>query len=437
MGKTVERVVFDATPQFKRKRTAAYARASVGTDAMKHSLAAQVSYYSKLIQKNPEWEYCGVYADEALTGTKDDRRNFQRLLADCRAGRIDVVITKSISRFARNTVTLLETVRELKDLGIDIYFEEQNIRTLSSEGELLLTLLASFAQAESLSVSENIKWRIRKDFENGELMGLRFMLGYNIKKGEITVNEEEAEIIREIFARAVRGDSLESISRWLKENNVVGVRGGTITATRARDILESKKYTGNALLQKTSTNNHLEKKRVPNRGELPMYYAEGTHEDIDDMETFEKAQARLKEIRESFSGRNAPKRTAFTGVIRCAKCGDTFARAYNHKAVWQCHTYRHKGRDVCDGKQVPEEILKRRCCEALGTEEFDEDVFQARVTSIQADNDSESNILTFILSDGRTTVKRWQNPSRSESWTPEMKAKAREAGKRKGGRKNA
>ena len=268
-------------------------------------------------------------------------------------------------------------------------------------------------------------------------MGLRFMLGYNIKKGEITVNEEEAEIIREIFARAFRGDSLESISRWLKDNNVAGVRGGTITATRVRDIPESEKYTGNALLQKTHTNNHLEKKRVPNRGELPMYYAEGTHEDIDDMETFEKAQARLKEIRESFSGRNAPKRTAFTGVIRCAKCGDTFARAYNHKAVWQCHTYRHKGRDVCDGKQVPEEILKRLCCEALGTEEFDEDVFQARVTSIQADNDSESNILTFILSDGRTTVKRWQNPSRSESWTPEMKAKEREAGKRKEGRKNA
>ena len=177
MGKNVERVVFDAVPTLKRKRTAAYARVSTGKDAMLHSLAAQVSYYSKLIQQNPEWMYCGVYADEALTGTKDDRKNFQRLLADCRAGVIDVVITKSISRFARNTVTLLETVRELRDLGIDVIFEEQRIHTLSSEGELLLTLLASFAQAESLSASENQKWRIRKGFEDGELMGLRHMLG--------------------------------------------------------------------------------------------------------------------------------------------------------------------------------------------------------------------------------------------------------------------
>lgn len=437
MGKTVERVVFDAVPQFSRKKVAAYARVSTGKDAMLHSLAAQVSYYSKMMQQNPDWEYCGVYADEALTGTKDDRRNFQRLLTECRAGRIDLIITKSISRFARNTVTLLETVRELKGIGVDVFFEEQNIHTLSSEGELLLTLLASFAQAESLSASENQKWRYRKGFENGELMGLRFMLGYNIKKGEITVNEDQAEIIREIFARAVRGDSLESISRWLKENNVAGAMGGTITATRVRNILENEKYTGNALLQKTYTNNHLEKKRMPNHGELPMYYAEGTHDAIIDMETFEKAQARLKEIRESCSGRKAPKRSAFTSLIRCAKCGATFVRAYNHKAVWQCSTYRHEGRDVCDGKQIPEEILKRICCEVLGTEVFDEDAFRALVTSIQADNDSESNILTFILSDGKTTVKRWQNPSRRDSWTPEMKAKAREAGKRKGGRKDA
>ena len=437
MGKVVERVTFDAVSQFSRKKVAAYARVSSGKDAMLHSLAAQVSYYSKMIQQNPEWEYCGVYADEALTGTKDDRKNFQRLLADCRTGRIDVVITKSISRFARNTVTLLEAVRELKELGIDVYFEEQNIHTLSSEGELLLTLLASFAQAESLSASENQKWRIRKGFENGELMGLRRMLGYNITKGEITVNEEQAEIIREIFARAIRGDSLESIARWLKENNVAGALGGTITATRIRKMLENEKYTGNALLQKTYTNNHLEKKRIRNHGEMPMYYAEGTHDAIIDMETFEKAQKRLKQISEATAGRSRPKRSVFTSMIRCEKCGATFVRAYNHKAVWQCSTYRHDGRDVCDGKQIPEEILKRICCEVLGTEEFDETVFKAHVTSIRADNDSEGNILTFVLSDGKTTVKRWQNPSRRESWTPEMKAKAREAGRKKGGRKDA
>ncbi len=436
MERNVERVVFDVVPKLKRKRVAAYARVSTGKDAMAHSLAAQVSYYSRLIQKNPEWEYCGVYADEALTGTKDDRKNFQRLLTDCRAGVIDVVITKSISRFARNTVTLLETVRELKELGVDVFFEEQRIYTLSSEGELLLTLLASFAQAESLSASENQKWRIRKGFENGELMGLRHMLGYDISKDGIAVNEEAAKVVRDIFSRAIRGDSLESIARWLNREDIVGVLGGTFKPSHIRRILENEKYTGNALLQKTYTNNHLEKKKMQNHGELPMYYAEGTHEAIIDMATFEKAQERLKEIHESVAGRKPPTRSAFTGIIRCAKCGATFVRAHNHRPVWQCNTYRREGRDVCDGKQIPEDILKQLSCEVLGADEFDEVEFKTNVARIQADNDSDGNVLTFILSDGKTIVKRWQNRSRSESWTTEMKEKAREDGKKKGGRKD-
>ena len=146
----------------KRKRVAAYGRVSDGKDAMLHSLSAQVSYYSDLIQRTPGWQYAGVYTDEAVTGTKGDRDAFQRLIQDCEAGKIDMVITKSISRFARNTVTLLETVRKLKALGVDVYFEEQNIHTMSGDGELMLSLLASFAQEESRSVYENCKWRIRK-----------------------------------------------------------------------------------------------------------------------------------------------------------------------------------------------------------------------------------------------------------------------------------
>ena len=149
-------------PLPKRKRVAAYARVSLDKDAMLHSLAAQVSYYKGLIQRKPEWEYAGVYADEGLTGTKENRPEFQRLLADCRAGKIDMVIVKSISRLARNTVTMLATVRELKGLGIDVLFEKENIHSMSGDGELMLAILASFAQEESLSVSENCKWRIRR-----------------------------------------------------------------------------------------------------------------------------------------------------------------------------------------------------------------------------------------------------------------------------------
>ena len=176
MERKVERVQFPDARKVKLLRTAAYARVSSGKDAMLHSLSAQVSYYNKLIQSNPEWLFCGVYADEALTGTKETRQNFQKLLAECRAGNIDLIITKSISRFARNTVTLLETVRELKVLGVDVFFEEQNIHTMSADGELMLTILASYAQEESYSASENQKWRIRKDFEAGKVKGPRSRL---------------------------------------------------------------------------------------------------------------------------------------------------------------------------------------------------------------------------------------------------------------------
>lgn len=211
----VERVQFPNASKIKLLRTAAYARVSSGKDAMLHSLSAQVSYYNSFIQSNPEWLFCGVYADEALTGTKDNRENFQRLLSECRAGRIDLIITKSISRFARNTVTLLETVRELKELGVDVYFEEQNIHSISPDGEFMLTLLGSYAQEESYSASENQKWRIRKDFEQGRL-GSITMLGYERSNdGTLIIVPEEAETVRMIFNDYLNGMGKNAIANKL------------------------------------------------------------------------------------------------------------------------------------------------------------------------------------------------------------------------------
>lgn len=265
-------------PQLEQlKRVAAYARVSTGKDAMLHSLSSQVSYYSKLIQEHGGWLFIGVYTDEAMTGTKDSRDGFQRLLADCHAGKVNMILTKSISRFARNTVTLLETVRELKSLGVDIVFEEQNIHTLSAEGELMLTILASYAQEESLSASENQKWRVRKGFENGELLNLRFLFGYCIVKGNIKVDESTATIVREIFNRVIAGDTFGSICRDLNTRGIPGALGGKWCDQRIRDIVGNEKYTGNAMLQKHYRNNHLEKKKCLNVGELPKFYAEATH----------------------------------------------------------------------------------------------------------------------------------------------------------------
>jgi Site-specific recombinases, DNA invertase Pin homologs len=205
-------------PEF---RVAAYARVSSEKDAMRHSLSMQVSYYSNLIQRHPGWKYAGVYADEPVSGTKDSREEFQRLLEDCRTGKINMVITKSISRFARNTVTLLETVRELKGLGVDVFFEEQNIHSKSADGELMLTILASYAQEESRSVSENMKWRIRKAYEKGEIMCWRFMFGYKIsKENGIEIDPVEGPIAQEVFSRVAAGESLNSVAKWLNRTDV-------------------------------------------------------------------------------------------------------------------------------------------------------------------------------------------------------------------------
>ena len=264
--------VMPVVPKLERKkRVAAYARVSSGKDAMLHSLSAQISYYSNLIQNRNEWLYAGVYADEAKTGTKDSRDDFQRLIDDCRAGKIDVVITKSISRFARNTVTLLQTVRELKALGIDVFFEEQNIHTMSGEGELMLTILASYAQEESLSASENQKWRVRHGFKKGELINWRFMYGYTISKGQVEIEPDQAAIVREVFERAIAGETFGTIVRDLNARKVRGVHGGKWRPQRITDILSNEKYLGNALLQKHYRNNHLEKKKTVNQGELPKY----------------------------------------------------------------------------------------------------------------------------------------------------------------------
>ena len=215
MPKTITKVVYPPKLQSKKK-VAAYCRVSSGKDAMLHSLSAQVSYYNGLIQKEHDWEFVGVYADEALTGTKSDRADFQKLITDCRAGKIDMVITKSISRFARNTVTLLQTVREFKALGVDIYFEEQSIHTMSSDGELMLTILASYAQEESRSASENQKWRVKKNFAEGKPWSAT-ILGYRYFQGQYIIVPEEAELVRRIYRMFLDGLGTNAIAQTLNE----------------------------------------------------------------------------------------------------------------------------------------------------------------------------------------------------------------------------
>lgn len=429
--KKIIRKVKPAAAMPRLERVAAYCRVSSGKDAMLHSLSAQVSHYSELIQRRPGWAYAGVYADEALTGTKDDRPEFQRLLADCRAGKIDRVLTKSVSRFARNTVTLLETVRELKELGVAVYYEEQNIDSLSGDGELMLTILASFAQEESKSVSDNCKWRIRKDFSEGKPMNLPLLYGYRREKGRIVIDEREAEIVRFIFRSCLNGMGKGRITEALREQGVPCRLGGEWQTETVGGILKNEKYTGDALLQKTYIENHLTKRKCFNRGELPQYYAESTHPAIIDHEMYEKVQVLIAERREKTNvQKDVTARYPFSGLIVCGCCGAHYHRRTNPTRItWQCVTYLRRGKKHCAAKQIPEETLRSLTREALGVPEITEENIRA-LAEIQIPC---PNHILFVFKDGHETERVWQDRSRAESWTDEMREKARIQMKRRHG----
>lgn len=423
MERIVEKIEFPNAQKVKLLRTAAYARVSSGKDAMLHSLSAQVSYYNNLIQSNPEWLFCGVYADEALMGTKDNRGNFQKLLAECRAGNIDLIITKSISRFARNTVDLLKTVRELKRMGVDVYFEEQNIHSLSSDGELMLTILASYAQEESFSASENQKWRIRKDFERGKV-GSITMLGYKRNKnGTLEIVPEEAEIVKLIFNSYLSGMGKLAIANKLNEMGIATKNERLWTPDAVRRILRNEKYCGDLLLQKTFRENHLTKRKMENQGQLPQYYVKDAHEPIIDREMFQQVQELLMEQQKFSPKKSCNTVYPFRGMITCGCCGKNYRRkTIVTGVVWICATYNNRGKKYCPtSKQIPEDILYKACCEVLKINEFDEGLFQKQIKQIVV---PKPNLLTFIFHDGYKETVRWTDRSRSESWTPEMREKA-------------
>ena len=403
----------------KLKRVAAYARVSSGKDAMLHSLSAQVSYYSELIQNHSGWQYVGVYADEALTGTKENRENFQRLLADCRDGKVDLIITKSISRFARNTVTLLKTVRELKTMGVDVFFEEQGIHSLSADGELMLTILASYAQEESLSASENQKWRVKQKFLNGEPWH-SVMLGYRAKGGRFVIVPEEAEIVRSIFADYLDGKGVLTIMKRLNESGILTQPGFTWHQASVQRILRNYTYTGNLLLQTKFRENHLSKRTRVNNGELPQYHIQNSHEPIIDMDTFTAVQIEMARRADQFGKPQTTAAYPFTGLITCAGCGKHYRRKMKETGpVWICATYNTLGKAACPSKAIPERVLDTIVDEIGGI---------GKITAISAHN---NNTLLFTLCSGEQIVKQWRDRSRRESWTPEKREAARQKKKRK------
>ncbi len=407
-----------------KKRVAAYARVSMESERLMHSLSAQVSYYSTLIQKNPEWEYAGVYADNGISGTGTAKRTeFARMISDCEAGKIDIVLTKSISRFARNTVDLLETVRHLKDIGVEVRFEKEHINSMSGDGELMLTILASFAQEESRSISDNVKWGTRKRFEKGIPNGKFRIYGYRWEDDELVIVPEEAEIVKRIFQNFLDGKSRLETEREFAAEGITTREGYRWVDSNIKVVLTNITYTGNLLFQKEYVTDPITKRKRKNHGELPQYYVEDTHPAIIDKETFDFVQAEMARRRELGCFANkALNLTFFSTKIKCGNCGRSFLRSARKRGqyvIWTCGSKKGRGKVSCGAKDIPEEQLKRVCCEALGLDEFDSEVFSERVEQVTIIGGDK---MEFHLCDGGTTMMEWRTTAKKDMWTPERKA---------------
>jgi len=354
-----------AKVKLKKIKVAAYCRVSTDSDAQLESLEAQKTHYENYITSRDDWEFAGLYYDEGITGTKKDKRpELLRLIDDCKAGKVDFIITKSISRFSRNTTDCLELVRKLLALHIPIFFEKENINTGSMESELFLAILSSMAEGESVSISENSKWSIQKRFENGTFKCSYPPYGYDWDGEQMVINPEQAAVVKEIFAALLSGKGTRDIADDLNRRGVPSKRGGRWTATTIRGMLSNEKYVGDCLFQKTYSDSQFV--RHNNHGEQPQYMVKDHHEPIISREDFEAAQAFVKQ-RASEKGvikgtEKYQNRYVFSGKIICGECGDTFKRrihsctGYKY-AAWCCNTH-IEDKNKCHMLFVKNEALK-------------------------------------------------------------------------------
>jgi DNA invertase Pin-like site-specific DNA recombinase len=402
-------------PMMEKKRVAAYARVSVDYDKNLESLYTQIRYYNSLIQKNFKWEFAGVYSDEGITGTKINRPGFQELIKQCEIGKVDMIITKSISRFTRNTVDLLDTVRSLKEKGINVYFERENINTNSTDGEFLLTLLASIAQEESRSISENTKWAIRKRFEQGESQ-FYHTFGYRWDGKQYRIVQEEAETIKLIFNSYLDGMSPHQIVKMLNSKGLKPLRNEEFCYESVWSILRQFNYTGDSILQKTYRENHLTHKKKINRGQLPKYYVESTHPIIIEKEIFNKVQEEI-ERRKALGYRANQSLTfsCFTSKIHCSICGKTYRKRSNSNKSsngkvckytrWICGTKITKTARVCPSCNVPDKVLHQLATEVINREVLDEELFNTLIEKITVGEYE----LTFHFKDGQIVKRTWKS----------------------------
>lgn len=389
--------------KYDQLRVAAYCRVSTDSEEQLTSYTMQKKVYTEMIVEKPEWCLVDIYADEGISGTRAaNRHEFQRMMKDCKRGKIDYIITKSVSRFARNTAECLEYVRQLKLMGIGVIFEEQNIDTLKMDGELLITIHAGFAQAESESMSKNITWAFRKRFENGEVaFNYKKMVGYRKGPKGPEIIPEEAEIIRTIFDMYIAGMTLREIADKLLEEGVATKCGKVKwSATTIQSILKNEKYCGDAILQKTITIDCIEKVHKKNEGEAPMYYVRDNHPAIVSRKTFNKAQEemarrvskRSPSQKGSVTGQGKYSKFALSEVLHCGTCGTKYRRATwckngRKRVVWRCCSRLDYGTQFCkDSPTLDETELHAAIVRAMSTfNKEDYDIFHQSILDTMPD----------------------------------------------------
>lgn len=371
------RIVQEETP---KTRVAAYCRVSTDSDEQATSYEAQVEHYTEYIKKNPQWECAGIYADDGISGTSTkNREEFNRLIDDCLSGKIDLVITKSISRFARNTLDCLNYIRKLKEKNIAVFFEKENINTLDSKGEVMLTIMASLAQQESESLSQNVRLGLQYRYQQGKvIVNHKRFLGYDKDDdGNLVINKQEAEVVKRIFREYLEGYTFFQIGKGLKADGIKTGAGNDhwFTSTICK-ILKNEKYMGDALLQKTVTTDFLTKKRVNNKGIVPQYYVEDSHDAIIPKELFMRVQDEMDKRAklESPSGRRRINtgKFALSNIIYCAHCGEVYQRTHwnihgKKKIVWRCisRLYKNKVDAECSARTINETDLQDAVIKAI------------------------------------------------------------------------
>ena len=351
----------------QKKKVCAYVRVSTDSLQQEDSLENQTTYFKGFITANPEWEFVGIYSDQGISGYKENRPGFQKMIEDARAGNIDLIVVKSVSRFARNTETVLKFSRELKSIGVGIFFQLQNINTLSGAGELMLTVLAAFAQAESEGASDNAKMTYKRKFESGiPAHGLECTFGYKASaQGDIVVDEEKAAVVRQIFDLAEQGIWPSKIKQYLNKNGVPGCAGGDWDDTAVFRVLHNVSYKGDAILQKTYTDSR--RKRHKNEGQVDQWYIAENHQPIVPPDQWDKVQEILQKRSEHLQTPTPPKpdkprssRNTYplSNLIYCPICGEKLIHKWGKgkNEYWACKTNLKVGKDACKGIWLPAEV---------------------------------------------------------------------------------